>query len=1339
MQDGQGSWFGGATTGDPSNVRHSDAVLDPRHSSERPSSPSSSINFSYPRPMSDAGLGGSEADHTLIYDANSRRMVPRVELLMREQTARQASEKHTKKKKQGVSRGGSHLAKGNVSRIKGAAVRTSSTSAPPEAAQESEDPRMTSKQVHEEEVQPAVKSELLVDNRSMATAKDQESKLELQSESDSGLESDSDAEESIEVVQQRKREVMAPTSENRRPSFPAKRPSVVHEQPELEEEGHGQEQRALPQDQSISVAEETSKTPSPIEITPEDRAVELQVPVQAVVDKPIASVQRTRVHSESPTRTPHFATKTDQLTVRHEPPPRSLSPRKSAMKQRSPTRNASPSEDGSEASSALMGSSTGDDALARRKSVRVSFDDQNTFVVGESAEPSETDVNQLPSPQNKKAWHSIITRNKRDSISLDDNEKMAPRPALPFFGSIREKKARDLEERPLVRPSSLPASPQSADPGQSTDMAIGSLLAQDQSSRNAANISRYREPLPPVVTSVDSSGHISNSSESDSEPENSVMTETSETLETQTTMNGSPPKNQLITGAEAGSDESIPMISISHPSPRVPDENQPESPDAFFDVPGGFPEDGSTLKSDESRTLPLDDIKKASPSTERNTPKSPAAKQLPAISTQRSESVVASPPSPLIHDIQEEDEETSEGDSIYSDAYEDLSDIEGDGFMSLAAIVDSPITTVPQKLPAKTDSRSKEAEVSKDSTLIDSITREALQSPGDWENAKAYWKSLSLEKRRQLEHEAMEEAGEEGDLEEVSPPPKKTKKRKSLDKPKEKPQDNVSTEQSPDPERVYQIQPGTSWPITADVASPAPAEKVSSSGGAKLKKSLRSEQPGPVRSSQPSTMRKSMRSSGAPTASSHDGHLRKSLRAEPTKADAGARTPLGANGSAVEKPKSHRPLSYQPPPATEPVRNPRRNLSADRATSPPATTSTMKPSLRRRGSDSSESSFRRARVGGGEGFGFKKTMRGSVRDSGTFSDSGRGSSRFSLRSLSPAGSNFRNSGAMSPTPMAMSGRMRQSLRSDSSDNGSTNKRPSGFGRSTGKKGKKGPGGSRFADSSDEEDGRPAFRSRFVDSSDEDDVPSPRVKSNGLPRSMRNKTSSSAAAAAMGMSQPPREQEDSSDPSDSSEDEMVQPAPAPALSSAPIPSGAATQSPSSQVSVPPRPGHTRRGSFMSILRRKKDSGGKISRPLSESGARRDTRLERSTEELAVMRNTSNQHSARLHKRGQNWPLGREGQDNDPFEDDESNTYVNEEKRPSTASGATPSLPTSPVKHGFLKRRSTSQGALGGLSNRGGQEAPFTAPDDHVHDAEPDVPDTQRKKKFGALRKMFGLHD
>lgn len=1337
MKDGQGAWFGGARVGgDVSNFRHSDMILEPGRSSDlRPCSPSSSINFSYPRSMSDAGLGGSEGDQTLIYDANSRRMVPRSELLMREQSIRIASGKPVKKKKQSVSRGGSHLSKGNVSRIQGTAVQAQpSSSAQSKAEEEPEAPATVVKKACEE-VPPITEKEP-VDDGSGAISK-KEPQQDVPSESESGLESDSDV-EPPDVVEQRRREVMAPTLETARPTPPLQRPAVIEEDAEPEEET-AQEKETLPQARVVPISEEALTQPSPpISTPPEDRPVEPQLPPQALIDKPIASVQRTRMHSESPTRTPHFGTATDKLTVIHEPPPRSLSPRKSALKHRSPTRNASPSEDGSEASSALVGSLTGDDTAARRRSVRVSFDDQRTVVVGDAAGSSDADGNQLPSPQNKKTWQNLTNRNKRDSVTLDDNEKMAPRPALPFFGSIREKKTRDLEERPLVRPSergwssplNSPASPQSAD-GPSTDMAIGAILAQDQSSRNAANISRYREPLPPVVTSVDSSGHISNT-ESDSEPEQHV------------------PEIQSLAKAEAGSDESIPMISISQPSPRASDETQPDSPDTFFDVPGGFPDEDSASKSDESRTPTLDDAETSLLGAGRNARArssiSQLPPQLPPITTQRLESIAASPPSPLIHDIQEEDEEASEGDSIYSDAYEDLSDIEGDGFMSLAAIVDSPVSKVSQKPPAKTDTKLNEKEAPKGVSTTD-----PQNAPGDWENAKAYWKSLSLEKRRQLEHEAMEEAGEEGDYEEATPP-KKTKKRKPLDKAQEEPQQKVPTERHREAERVYQIRPGTSWPVPASEASSTAAEKETSLGGKKAKKSPKGEQATVTRSGQTSTMRESMRSSGgAHPTGIENGRLRKSLRSEPE----------GLNGSAVDKARTQRPVSYQAPPAgTAVTRNARRTLSADGVGSPLATASTGKPSLRRRGSDSSESSFRRARVGGGggEGFGFKKTMRGSVRDSGTFSGGGRGSSRFSLRSLSPTGSR-----AMSPTTVA-GGRMRQSLRSNSTDN----RRLSGFSRSTGKKGKKGPGGSRFADSSDEEDdgGRPAFHSRFVDSSDDDDE-----TSWPAPRHPRNKTSSSAAAAAMGVPQPPSSQrlqgareededEDESPDLSDSDDEVQQQQQQPIATDA------------------PRPARRRRGSFMSILRRRKDGeGGKISRrPLGDSGARRDTKLERSREQLASMRSTS----ARLHRRGQEeWPLGNEEQqqqqdDHDTFDgDSNTNTYVNDEKRPSTASGASPSssLPLSPVKHGFLKRRSTSQGALGGLGSpgRGGgggggrpvqggagagslpvaplmtasvaSASVMAAPDgQNAVVAEADsIPDMQRKKKFGTLRKMFGLHD
>ncbi|KPM38795.1 hypothetical protein AK830_g7786 [Neonectria ditissima] len=1369
MQDGQGSsWFGAAAAGDMSNIRHSDALFEPRHSSDlRPSSPSSSINFSYPR------SGSLESDRTMVYDANSRRMVPRVEILIREQNIRDASEKPTKKKRQPATQSGSYLKKGNVSRLKGTAVEAP---VPPSTA-----PKAPQVSHNKPSVQKTQRAE-----------PKQYSKPEPPVKKQAVVESESEPESDFEEPPNYEREVVSKASflppDNRSRSSPVKkkRPSVVHELSEPEDEyEYKQEARASTQSQDTLVSDEVLVKPSPpIQTEPETTTVEpepQQPKAQAVVENRIESTPRARVHSESPARTPRFAAKTDQLLVIHEPPPRSLSPRKSAMKHRSPTRDASPSEDGSDASNALMSASSQDDpATARRKSVRVSFDDQNTFVVGESAEPAEPDLAQLPSPQSKKAWHNIINRPKRDSWTLDEDEKMTPRPALPFFGSVREKKPKDSEERPLVRPTERAWSPQTTavssrqaspdqtsppDPGQSSDLAIGSILAQEQSSRNAANISKYREPLPPVVTSVDSPGYISNSPSS-SDDEMELPAKEHPGLRDDDDL----PNHQNLT-TELGSDESIPMISISHPSPRVQDDDQPDSPQDFFDLPGGFPDDGSS-KSEESRTPPNEVVEKSTTELETGrSARTSISHRPPPLTPQRSmDPAVGSPPSPQIHDIQEE--EGSDGSSIYSDAYEDLSDIEGDGFMSLDAIVDSPVNKVSKKLFEKTVAKSKENDAAKNMPPTDPTKREPLQTQDDWEHAKAYWKSLSTDKRRQLEQEAAEEAGEEADLEEAAPQPKKAKKRKSLEQRREQ----VVAEEPHNPERVYQIQPGTSWNESEASESPV-SVKAKSSGGSKLRKSMRGEESKPLEQSRsiPSGgMRMSMRSGGAPVTTSNDGHMRKSLRAEPEQAPVAGTTrmqkSMRSNGpvdatatSRSSQKKRDRPVSYQPA-TTEPVQNPRRNQSADRATSSatlPANSAT-KPGLRRRGSDSSESSFRRSRPGAGESFGFnKRTMRGSAREpapaspAAPASDAGKSSSRFSLRSLSPTGSAFRrNSGTVSPPPVVMGGRIRQSLRGESSDRSTSSLRVSGFGRSSNKKAKKGRSNSRFADSSDEEDARPSTRSRFADSSDEEGAPLPKLKGNGVPKTMRSKPSGSAAATATSVPQSQKEDEDSPDLPDS-DDEIEQPQSVVTSSNVTaskkgttlsrsgsgrdsLRPATATQPANTQASGSPRPGHARRGSFMSILRRKKDGGGKVSRPVSESAARRDTRLERSTEELAVIRSTSGQHNARLQKRSPNWPLPEDAdanpQDDGYGEDESHDTYVNEEKRPSTASGA-PLTTSSTSKPGFIKRRSTSQGALGLNHNGADTNGPLSEHNDGSHDQ----PESQKKKKFGSLRKIFGLHD
>ncbi|KAM0291116.1 hypothetical protein ACHAO9_004233 [Fusarium lateritium] len=1372
MKNGQGSWFGAATAGDLSNIRRA-AVADKRASADiRPSSPNS-INFSYPRSLTDSP---DPSNTTMVYDPNSRRMVPQVQLLVVDQNVRDASEKPVRKQKHEGSRSGTHLAKGTVGRLKGTAVEP--TSPPAKAAPGTQSPTGTYMAVTQQ-------------HEDIKQANQPEADLESNAGSEPELRQDrkpDSLKKQVLVEQEPEPDVEKLTQPNRtvdsRVTKPdgsvRKRPSVVHEAPELEDDQRDDVATLIQMERPMDKVDAI-----PVKSTSPPQQAQEPTHTPALVDQPRETVRRNRVHSESPARSPgrttHFAPKADQLLVRHEPPPRSLSPRKSALKYSSP-RDASPSEDGSDASAAWSGMASREDSeLSRKKSVRVSFDEGNTAVMGESVPTSDTDSPQVASPQSKKPWHSIMGRNKRDSITLDEEETMTPRPALPSFGSIREKKVKEPEERPLVRPMERSTSPPASnnqssahDVAQSSDQVAGSVLAQDQASRNEANTSRFREPLPPVVTSVDGQDYISNSDlssdeESESDALSRTQVSTQSAYETQATANDSPDIYENDSAKSSQSD-TIPTISIIQPSPRIPDENQPESPQDFFDVPGGFPAGAATTSekgiSDSSKAV----------SSESNANQSVVGAETSVpIATRRSfDSASAVSSSSQMHNIQEESEE-SDGSSIYSDAYEDLSDMEGDGFLSLDAVVDSPVeSTFSQKVFEKAIVKSKEAAMSQQKSPIEGASEKPSHSPSDWEAAKAYWRSLSPKDRRQLEREAAEDSDEELVPEEAAQrsktKPKSQTKQKLVEDPAQEflkePQESPTSDMLRDPTRVYQIRPGTSWPrdeVEKPCVKTTKQDKPKSTGGAKLRKSMRGaavttpEQLEPI---QTGSMRKSMRSGTAPSnpQNSHSGTLRKSLRPEPEAATAaladvgdgtGMRKSLRGNGSAANGQKmastlrnGARPTSHQPAATSGTAQTQRRTHSEDRG---PTMRNTAKPALTRRGSDSSESSFRRAKTGG-EGTGFRRTMRGTTREPATAApppESARASSRFSLRSLSPTGSAFRrNSNTSSPPPVAMNGRMRSSLRAESSDAGSS-RMLSGFGRST--KSKKSKSGSRFDDSSDEDDGRPAFRSRFVDSSD-DDTPSPRPKQKRVPKTMRSTASNNAAAAAMSAPTLRAAVQDSPDLPDS-DDEEDQPqqniTSSGTTNAASRPTTAMTRNGSGRDSIGvqtdgaeptgARPGHKRRGSFMSaILRRKKDPADKISRTTSESASRRDTHLERGPERLAIIRSNSEgqAQSSRLHKRGSNWPLQNHEhahEEEEQFDDGSQNTYVvDEEKRPSTAGGLGPSPSSPTTKAGFLKRRSTSHSQIGS-SNA------IAASVDGSEVGNP------KKKKFGALRRMLKLDE
>ncbi|KAI8293536.1 hypothetical protein K4K59_005645 [Colletotrichum sp. SAR11_240] len=1024
----------------------------------------------------------------------------------------------------------------------------------------------------------------------------------------------------------------------------------------------------------------------------------------------------------------------------------------------SPSRGASPTDESSEASGpSRYGSEVTaiEGQVARKKSVRVSFDDENTKVVGQSAAKPEFDSPVPPSPQTKRHWYSHLGRNrKKDAISLDDDEVMKPRPALPSFGSVRDKKLREPEERPLVRPVEPPSSPsahdtsatydsdneeQSAPLGAATDHNVGVILNQEQTARNAANISRFREPLPPVVTSMEGNGYYSpSSSSSEDVEEHEIVKEPEPTLPPEQVKEEIVAAHPEITHDEPVSltalvdqkqpegkheVEHVPAISVIQPTP-TPKEAAPNgsvnaSGSGYFDVPGGFPEDESDDNAVTTQARP-----------ESSDPKKPVDEPAPAPRTERSIAFAPSAQKTTYEPLVEETE-SSEGDSIYSDAYEDLSEVEGDGFMSLDAVITTPIPNkVSQKLyekvlvtPPKDSSKDSQAS---DSPPGPEPTRAAGQPEDEWEKAKQYWRGLTSDKRKQLEKEAFEEAGVDGDLEEVIQP-KKVRRKKSVRR-----SDGAAEEQAAtNPERVYQIQPGTK--AADEDEPPSPMRKTlrgrqpqETNGNGKLQKTMRGAQPQQA-SAGGMGMRKTLRSD-APTPSQPvdqqqlgGGGMRKSMRQNGSSAGPGPQPRVAAAPAS-------RPLSTQGPPRRESDEKRSKHASTDGSMTSTEMAKAMQANLRRRASDSSESSFRRSRPQR-NGLGFRKSMRSN--DVPESAATGR-NSRFSLRSASPPGS------PRSP-PVTMGNRMTmRTMRRDSSESSTKRLSLLSFGgkksaKETTKPGKK----SRFGDSSDEDDAGPsAFRSRFADSSDEDERLPSKSASQTMPKTMR--TSSSAAAAAMKMPPPRYDEkgEESPDLPDSS-DEEVAPPPAPVQPQKPVSqrkiSGASgrliksqsdghglqrsgsgrgalmesSTAPAVGTQVMARSTQHRRGSLLSVLRRKKDTDmGKISRPShGESGARMDTKLERSPDEISALR--SGTISPRLQKQMENWPLVEE--------------TIDDEKRPMTSDGTKPMDASRPV---FAPRRSTNQVLMAGRPG----ELDATQ-----------LEGTRKKKKFGTLRRMFKLDD
>jgi serine/arginine repetitive matrix protein 2 len=1293
----------------------------------------------------------SPTNQHLIYDPNTRSFLPAAELLAIEQRIQDAANKQVKQKKRVPQSAGTHLAAGTAGgRPRGSAIDTmevvvKTVSGPIGPQVQAPKPELVCPPVElgQAPARKAKKKVLVSDSES-----DQGSYIPNSSDTDSD-------------VAPPKRIGTA-----RAGQLLGKKPSVVREDREREEQEDNtfDHPKAHNNGSVVESSPSTDRTISPSPLArslggrsygrgqvsvPETCAPESQDSISAsqpslettesIAARPNGvgvagqnSLRGGRVQSLSPARMTHFANAPESLIVKHQPPARSISPRKSALKHSSTSpRGPSPNESFSgsagiphEYSEASVASE--EMSLPKKRSNRVSFDESH-FIVGHAASPVATDSPVVPSPQSKRPWYSIGRGKKKGTTVVEDDEVMKPRPALPSFGSVRERKQpREMvEERPLVKPMepselpelklSLPSPPLFTTStgetirhstellGPSSDHIVGAVLSQDAVSKNEANISKSREPLPPQVTSVEGSGYHSESDSSISDTENTksdvkvtAADSVKGALEDDSTndahrvlaTNSIPELDSLVEDKiDHGVNSQISEFSIDNGTATL------EGPDVrgeWPDMPGGWGSSTSESSFQEPDSLSrsiVDPRTTTSPPIRISTTNMPSPK-----------------PSPATNSIMEEDEESDA--SIYTDAAEEISDIEGDGFLSLDAMVESPVVISPAQVLALTtppDSPATKMAKEKASRKVQLSrkTSEPEISEG-WDKVQSYWSTLSADRKRELELEAQrEEDGSETEVEvKPAPKPKKKKKAKSVPTPAaSQPQEAIV-----DSERTYMILPG---------ARAGPNGHAVPMGSA-----VRTET---------SNM-------------SGDGHIRKSMREDRSLRGSLRNDAPEPRGSLQKK---YRPMSLPPAHITaNPVEVNMHlkalSIASAKLSSEPSQRGTA-PLLRRRGSGDSDSSFKRARVSSDAPM-FRRSMRTSM-EHDMRSQSPMRSSRFSLRSLSPTGPSFRRpfSSTNSAPPLSPRSHMRTSMRSSFSvtpslrDTNST--RVGGaFSRSAGSKSTKlksaGPRPSRFADSSDEEDDRPAFRSRF-DSSDEDEpVPS----SKGFSRAMQPAPIRSIPVRVE------TNDGDSSDLPDSDDDKPAsaglkltkkrgQNGNAAAIHSqgAMLASGSLRRSGSGRETiqlpvsngasiVPARANQTRRGSIMSILRRKKpEEGSKVRKLDMESAARRDTPLERSRSDLVALR-AERPPTPKLQKRNSDgWPL--------PSNSRLARIENKEDGRPFTADTAD-GVTGAEIKGGGVRpdlgtRRFTATG-LASIDVIGGAGE-------------------KRKKKFGKLRRMFGLDE
>jgi serine/arginine repetitive matrix protein 2 len=892
----------------------------------------------------------------------------------------------------------------------------------------------------------------------------------------------------------------------------------------------------------------------PISSTPQSTAM-------GYLDVGKSMSQGSRQTSLSPSRSKtRFSAKlsSDLATERkHEPLPRSVSPAKSAMKHHSPSaQEASPIEGmvpeawrrtsitPSEASdNTSMASDQGLTPLPKKKkSAQVSFR-EGAEIVGVS-QTAATESPILASPQHKdaakKGWFGLgKSKSTLGTIPAEDDmeEVMKPRPMLPSFGSVRGKnRSSDVPEQrtpstTLHGSITLPrstngynnntlmlssseastASFAATDTSASSDHAIGSIIAQESTQNrlpNGIHDKSLRQPLPPVVTSVEGTGYASDTSESiysEEDMTQHVVEEKPEVINPIVSATNASTASSVPETIKAV--ESVPTIAVQPATPAIEQtgqKEQTEQDDMYVSLPGGFPVSAETLQSTSQGPSTRQHSSEATPAGLGIA--EPLARE--QVISQQPASPAGTPLSDTLRkrDKEDSDEESTAGDSIYSDAEEDLSYMDGDGFGSINAIVESPIV----KPLANRITTPPESPIAQSPPFR--TTKPATGSGTEsWEQAQAHWSGVA-ERRRQDKDQPTDMARQpessqprDSRLESEhsqSPKPKTKKKKKYL---------NTSTaEIAPEvlasmEARQTSTQQTAPYPA-ASSGRGAPAGR----GTAPTRTSMRTSTKAEPGVEEPPRFRRSMRSGPSPAAASEPRI--------PVEASPGTSKPKGALQ------KKHIPSTARGLTATEAAdvgayekqRITKTTKFQQAIQGPAAPAQTSRPSkparLQRTFSNDSDSSssFRKRRKGiaGSDG---KYTMRRSMRDGQSEVKQTaqpmppQAAGRKGIRSLSPINRRPFSSAGGQPT-------MRTSMRTSFDASPRTLRNQEGHQRSSsafagfGKSKQKSAAGppsklkSRFADSDDEDASSPKiFHSRFEDSSDEEPEPVKFRPVRGIPR------------------------------------------------------------------------------------------------------------------------------------------------------------------------------------------------------------------------------------------------